>query len=66
MYTITKKQFDEKHKDLKGIWFSDFQHGTNYDGLKTLLHYDKGTCLIIENIHFKVVETDKENINPIN
>lgn len=65
MYTISKKQFDETHKNCKGVWSSDFQHGTNYNGLKTLMHWDNGTCLIIESIHFKIVETDHENINPI-
>jgi hypothetical protein len=65
MYTITKQQFNDKHKDLKGVWSSDFQHGTNYDGLKTLLHWENGTCLIIENIHFIIVENENLNLNPI-
>ena len=65
MYTITKKQYNETPNDYKSVWSSDFQHGTNYNGLKTLLHYDNGTCLIIENVHFKIVENENENTNPI-
>jgi hypothetical protein len=65
MYTITKEKFNSLHKDHAGTWSSDCYHGTNYDGLKTLLHWDNGTCLLIETIHFKIVNTEKENINPI-
>lgn len=68
MYTITKKQFNALSDSYAGTWSSDDIHGTNYNGLKTLLIWEPGagTCLIIETIHFKIVETEKENINYYN
>ena len=65
MYTITEEQYNAKHQDFKGVWSSDHIHNTNYNGKRTMLHYDKGTCLIIEDTHFKIVQTEEENINPI-
>lgn len=64
MYTITQNQFNALHSDYKGVWSSDNIHGTNHNGKRTILHYDNGTCLLIEGDHFKIV-TEAENINPI-
>ena len=66
MYTITQEQLNKVPNDYKGIYSSDNIHGTNYDGLKTLLIWEegKGTVLLIENFGFKVVASEKENINP--
>jgi hypothetical protein len=67
MYTITEKQYSEKPNDYKGVYSSDFQHGTNFNGKRTLLTWLKGegTCLLIESKSFEIVKTDKENINPL-
>ena len=67
MYTITELKYSEKHKDYKSVYSSDFMHGTNFDGKRTLLHWENGsgTCLLIEGQSFLIVKTEIENINPI-
>jgi hypothetical protein len=66
MYTITEQEYNAKHKDYKGVWSSDNIHGTNHDGKRTMLHYGEGgTCLIIESVHFTIVKSETENINPL-
>lgn len=65
LITITETQYNAKHQDFRGIWSSDDIHGTNYNGKRTMMHYDKGTCLLIEGVGFKIVQTEEENINPI-
>jgi len=67
MKTITKIEYEKIHNDYKGIFSSDERFGTNYNGKKTIMRYgDNGTTLFIENVSFKIVKTDKENINPFN
>lgn len=65
MKTITKEEYNNIHQDYKGIWNSDHIHGTNNNGKKTLMHYDNGTCLLIEGVGFEIVETEAENTNPL-
>lgn len=65
MYTITLQKYNALHGDFRGVWSSDNIHGTNHDGKRTMLHYDNGTCLLIEGEHFTIVDTEAQNINPI-
>jgi hypothetical protein len=65
MYTITLEQYNAKHQDFRSVWSSDHIHNTNYNGKRTMMIWDNGTCLIIEDVHFKIVESEQENINPI-
>jgi hypothetical protein len=67
MYTITAEQYENKPKEYKSVYGSDEIHGTNFNGKKTLLIWEpgSGTTLLIEGQSFKIVETEKENINPI-
>lgn len=56
MKTITKLQYNNTHKDYKGT----------YQGKKSMLYNDNGaTVLIIEDLYFKIVNSEKENTNPI-
>lgn len=65
MNTITEKEYNAKHQDFRGIWSSDHIRGTNYNGKRTMLHYDKGPCLLIEDVNFIIVQSEEENINPL-
>jgi len=48
MIIISEKEYNQKHNDYKGIYSSDIIHNTNLNGRRTLLHWDNGTCLLIE------------------
>ena len=61
MIHLTKKEYDAKHKDYRGIWDSDNCQNppTNYNGRRCMLHYDNGTVLLVEGIGFKITDDEK-------
>ena len=67
MYTMTLKQYNDTHSDYKSVWSSDSVHGTNFNGLRTIIKWEPnaGTCLLIEGQSFKIVDSEAENINPV-
>ena len=67
MHTITKDQFNKIPKDYKDVWDSDSIHGTNHNGKRTFIRLGEtgGTCLEIEDVTFKIVNSEAENTNPI-
>jgi hypothetical protein len=59
MIKITKAEYYKKHKDQRGVWSSDNIQGTKHNGKRTMLHYDNGTCLLIEGIGFEIIPNPK-------
>lgn len=53
MKTITKEEYYKIHKDFRGVWSREDY--PDYIGKRTMLDYDKGTALLIEDYHFKIV-----------
>ena len=61
--TISREQLNKMPEDYKGVIKS--KKGTAYNKI-TLLSNDQGkTKLEVENETFVIVETEKENINPL-
>ena len=63
MLQITQEEYDAKHSDFKGTWTTERDDWPNwnevrdqYVGKRTMLGYDNGSCLLIEGMHFEIVE----------
>lgn len=62
MKTITLTEYNALHKDFRGIWNTERWDLPNWAemreshmGKRTMLHYDNGTCLLIEGINFEII-----------
>lgn len=53
MKTITKANYYKIHKDYRGVWSRE--DSPEYIGKRTMLDYDNGTVLLIEDYSFKIV-----------
>lgn len=63
MRKITLSEYNSIPKDYRGIWtverwdFPDWEKmRTKHMGKRTMMVYDKGTCLLVEGIGFEIVD----------
>jgi hypothetical protein len=66
MVTITESQYYSKHRDYRGVWSTDRSDipgwkAEDFMGKRTMLHYDNGTCLIIEGQTLTIVPDEDLN-----
>lgn len=62
MIRISERDYNAIHTDFRGTWDTEREDWPNwpevrhqYMGKRTMLHYDNGTCLLIEGMHFEIV-----------
>jgi hypothetical protein len=61
MIKVTQAEWNKKSNDFKGEWTESLWEWRNGDfpkewiGKKTMLHYDNGTCLLTEGVHFEII-----------